>query len=131
MSVEMLPISTIKATLGIQENGPVHSFFTNECYKYMDKYVPLGDTGQLRQNVTLTANTITYEEPYAHYQYIGKLYVDPETGSPFARKGVKKVPTNIDLVHKNGYSYWDRQMVSADLDTIVKNIQNKFFGGSK
>ena len=40
----------------------------------MDKYVPLGDTGNLRDITHKEVDSITYEMPYAHYQYIGKLY---------------------------------------------------------
>ena len=52
MPVKMKPISVIKARLGIEPNGQVQKFFTNTCYKHMDKYVPL-DEGNLRNNVTI------------------------------------------------------------------------------
>lgn len=35
--------------------------------------------------------------PFGRFLYYGKVMVDPETGSPFARKGVKKVVTDQDL----------------------------------
>lgn len=65
------PTSVIKANLGIQENGPVQSFLTATCYRYMDKYVPK-DTGALREIVDIQPKSITYQSPYAHYMYIGK-----------------------------------------------------------
>ena len=49
MEIKLEPISTIKANLGIEQNGKVQKFFTNTCYRYMDKYVPRGDTGLLRE----------------------------------------------------------------------------------
>lgn len=64
------PISTIKANLGIEPNGAIQKFFTNTCYRHMDKYVPR-DNNILRTNVTIRADSITYEEPYAHAQYVG------------------------------------------------------------
>lgn len=64
------PISTIKADLGLEPNGRVQKFFTNTCYKHMDKYVPM-DTGALRRNVDIQADSITYQSPYAHAQYVG------------------------------------------------------------
>ena len=73
--MKMKPISQIKADLGINPGGRVQRFFTDTCYKHMDKYVPLGDTGNLRDIVDKGVDYITYEMPYAHYQYIGKLYV--------------------------------------------------------
>lgn len=64
------PISEIKANLGIEPNGRVQKFFTNTCYRYMDKYVPR-DTGALRQVVNIQSDSITYQSPYAHAQYVG------------------------------------------------------------
>lgn len=63
-------ISTIKSNLGIQPNGRVQRFFTNTCYKHMDKYVPK-ETGDLRTIVQIEPDSITYQSPYAHYQYKG------------------------------------------------------------
>lgn len=73
------------------------------------KYVPMR-TGSLRQRTRVVGNQIIYPGPYARYLYCGKLYVDPETSSPFARKGVTKVPATParDLVfHTPGTrSHW-------------------------
>ena len=74
MPVKLKPTSEIKARLGIEPNGRVQKFFTNTCYKHMDKYVPQRD-GNLRTIVDVQADSITYESPYAHYQYEGKKYV--------------------------------------------------------
>lgn len=70
------PVSTIKAKLGIQPSGPVQAFFTDTCYKHMDKYVPK-DIGNLRDNVDKGIDYITYESPYAHAQYVGMVHGSP------------------------------------------------------
>ena len=67
------PISEIKANLGLEPNGRVQKFFTNTCRNHMDKYVPK-DTGMLRENVILDSDSITYQSPYAHAQYIGEVH---------------------------------------------------------
>ena len=117
MPVKMQPVSVIKANLGIEPNGRVQKFFTETCYRHMDKYVPQGDTGNLRTIVDLTSNTITYEMPYAHYQYIGmredgthvvKNYTTPGTGP-----------------------YWDKRMVSAEMQDVVKEVQDYVNRGGK
>lgn len=69
--MKLNPISTIKANLGIEPNGRVQKFFTDTCAKHMDKYIPLGETGNLRGIINKGANYITYESNYAHAQYIG------------------------------------------------------------
>ena len=86
MGVSIKPTSTIKARLGLEPNGEVHSFFTNTCYKHMDKYVPKNE-GNLRINVNVEKNSITYKSPYAHAQYVGytkgtvKKYTTPRIWS--------------------------------------------------
>lgn len=107
MSFKMQPTSIIKANLGIEPNGKAQKFFTNTCYRYMDKYVPK-DNGLLREIVTIDNNSITYEQEYAHAQYIGRVnggevvnYTTPGTGP-----------------------YWDERMKSVDMSTVVKEVQN-------
>ena len=113
MPVKMQPTSVIKARLGIDPNGPVQSFLTNTCYKHMDKYVPM-DEGNLRTNVNIQSNSITYESPYARYQYYGVRedgthevhnYTTPGTGP-----------------------YWDKRMVSAEMQDVVREVQD-YVGG--
>ena len=114
MPVKMQPTSVIKANLGIEPNGKVQKFFTNTCYRYMDKYVPK-DNGLLREIVTIDSNSITYEQEYAYVQYIGEInghpiknYTTPGTGP-----------------------YWDKRMVSADMQNVVAEVQNFINKGGK
>lgn len=113
MPVKLKPTSEIKAHLGLEPNGRVQKFFTNTCYKYMDKYVPQ-DNGDLRTIVDIQPDSITYESPYAEYQYYGmrkdgthvvKNYTTPGTGT-----------------------YWDKRMVSAEMQDVVKEVQD-YIGG--
>ena len=114
MPVKLQPTSVIKARLGIEPNGRIQNFFTNTCYKHMDKYVPK-DKGNLRTVVDISTNTITYESPYARYQYYGvredgthqvQNYTTPGTGP-----------------------YWDKRMVSAEMGTILQEVQNEINRG--
>ncbi len=81
-------------------------FFTDTCYKHMDKYVPK-DTGILRDNVDKGADYITYESPYAHAQYIGEIH-----GSPV-----------VNYTTPGTGSYWDKKMVSAEMNDVIKEVQ--------
>lgn len=84
--MKLKPVSQIKADLGINAGGRIQRFFTDTCYKHMDKYVPK-DTGVLRTNIDKGADYITYESPYAHAQYVGvtkgpvKNYTTPRNWS--------------------------------------------------
>lgn len=102
-----LQISRIKADLGIDVNGKVQKFFTATCAKHIDKYVPK-DTGALRRNTDIKSDSITYQSPYAHAQYVGMVrggevrnYTTPGTGP-----------------------YWDKRMVSAEMQDVVKEVQD-------
>ncbi len=109
MSVKMNPTGVIKARLGLEPNGRVQKFFTDTCYKHMDKYVPM-DEGNLRTIVDISNSYIIYESPYAEYQYYGQRadgthqvqnYTTPGTGP-----------------------YWDKRMVSAEMQDVVKEVQD-------
>ena len=67
-------------------------------------------TGSLRTRTRVMGNTVIYPGPYARYLYYGKLYVDPLTGSSYARKGVTKVPAVPEknlIFHRTGTcSHW-------------------------
>lgn len=102
--MKMKPISEIKLELGINPNGRVQKFMTDTCYRRMDKYVPKR-IGNLRDIVTKGIDYITYEVPYAHYQYVNEFpsehYTTPGTGP-----------------------YWDKKMLSAEKDELIKEIQD-------
>lgn len=125
MSLKMKPTSTIKAELGINPNGRVQKYFTHRCRVHMDKFVPYRK-GNLRKIVFEGDNYISYNSPYAHYVYEGILYVDPETGSSWARKDVTKVPTGKELVYHTAGTgpHWDKLMWSAEKDQVIQEVQD-------
>jgi hypothetical protein len=116
MPVKMQPTSRIMIHLGIEPNGRVQKFFTNTCRKHMDKYVPM-DNGDLRTIIKVKADSITYESPYARYQYYGvredgthkvKNYTTPGTGT-----------------------YWDKRMVSVEMQDVISEVQKYVERGGK
>lgn len=116
MPVYIQPTSVIKARLGIEPNGKVQRYFTKRCKDYMDKYVPK-DEGNLRTIVQILPSKIVYEMPYARYQYYGvredgshrvQNYTTPGTGS-----------------------HWDEKMVSIDMPSLVKEVQDYINRGGK
>lgn len=120
MPIVINSLDKIKKRLNIQENGPAHKYFTEVCYKKMDKFVPMSEEvskGSLRNNVYLTTNTITYMSPYASYQYYGQ------------RKDGSHVIKNWTTPGTG--PYWDEKMISADMNEVVKEVGNyiKTHGG--
>lgn len=113
MPVKLKPTSQIKARLGIQPNGRVQNFFTNTCYKHMDKYVPMRE-GNLRTVVDVKSDSITYESPYARYQYYGMREDGSHVVSNYTTPGTG--------------TYWDKRMVSAEMQDVVKEVKD-YIGG--
>ena len=144
MPVKMQPVSVIKANLGIESNGRVHKFFTNECAKEMDPFVPY-DEGDLA-DYRIEGNNIIYEQPHAHYMYEGKV-MGPnipikENGiivGWFSPKGKPKHYTgkSIDYSkskargHTEAGPYWDKRMWTAKGQDIVERVQNYVNRGGK
>lgn len=135
-TVKLKPVGVIKARLGIEPGGAVQKYFCNECYRFMDKYVPYRD-GNLKRNVSLATDgtSITYLSPYAHYQYEGKLYVmDNGKGAYYSptygfwsKKGARKHATDIPLnYHYEGGirgDHWDERMKNAEMEQLEKQVQ--------
>lgn len=118
MSVRINSFDKIVKRLNIQEGGPAHAFFTETCYKKMDKFVPMKN-GDLRTNVNLQVDSITYESPYASYQYFGR------------RKDGTRVISNWTTPGTG--PYWDKKMKSAEMKDIVKEVGKyvRTHGGGK
>lgn len=118
MAVKLQPISVIKARLGIEKGGRVHAFLTNTCYKHMDKYVPY-DTGNLAyDSVDVQTDKIIYQAPYAEIQYRGV-----RNGRPIVNKK--------SAGHEYAGSYWDKRMVSAEIQDVIKETQKYINRGGK
>lgn len=79
----------------------------NQVMTDMVPYMPM-QTGTLI-NITRamsaaiagTGQVIAAAPPYGRFLYMGKVMVDEQTGSPWARKGAKKVVTDRDLTYSN------------------------------
>lgn len=61
------------------------------------------DTGNLHNSAYVDNNgrRVVFSGVYARFQYMGKVMVDPVTGSPWARRGAKKVVTDRPLNYKS------------------------------
>ena len=146
MALKMKPTSVIKARLGIEPNGPVHTFFTKRCAEHMDNYVPYEEGHLAYTNRTIETDRIIYNSPYAHYMYEGKVMgpnipikEDGIIVGWFSPKGKPKHYTgkNIDYSksiargHTQAGPYWDKRMWSAEKDDIIKEVQEYINRGGK
>ncbi len=134
IDIKMKPTSTIHTRLGINPGGKACKFLANTCYKYMSPFVPGGTKSHLNQNVNIQTDGIIYQSPDAHYQYVGKKYVDPKYKkgafySPdygyWSRPGITKIATSENLnYHTPGTgSYWDKKMWTSKGEKVVEELQ--------
>ncbi len=122
-------------------------FLANEAERLMDPYVP-ADNLVLAQNVRTyvekNMGIVHYTSPYAHYQWEGKMYVDPKTkkaaytdGERFwSRPSVAKIPTTRKLSyskfrHPKATSHWNRAMMRARKKDLFDAYQNYVNRGAK
>lgn len=97
--VSMIDADKIIQKYGMVKNGDTNLFLANTCFRRMHKYVPM-DTGALASTVTVRPGSVTYEQPYAHRQYVGNK-----------GKGIRG-------------KYWDKKMWSAEKSLIIKEVEN-------
>lgn len=71
--------------------------------------------------------------PMGRFLYEGKVMVDPVTGSPWARKGAKKVVTERPLTYGNPKAtpYWFDTAKDAHGKSWVKGVKRIAGGGKK
>lgn len=117
MPVIMKPTSQIITRLKIQPSGPAQRFLTHTCRIHMDKYVPY-DTGTLAGTADEAVDKIIYPQEYAKVVYEG------------VRNG-KELNYHKDK-HPLAGPYWDKRMVSAEIQDVVKEVEDfiKYHGGS-
>lgn len=125
------------------KEGMIH--LASTAARFMDGYIP-ADNLNLAQDISVTADAdcghVTYNSPYAHYQYEGILYVDPKTGKGaftdgegrfWSRPGVAKIKTDKKLTHSKfrhplATSHWDKAMMTARKNDLAKDYENYLKG---
>lgn len=80
-----------------------------------------------------TGKVVAGAPPHGRFLYEGKVMVDPVTGSPWARKGAKKVVTERPLTYSNPKAtpHWFDTAKEAHGKTWVKGVKQIAGGGKK
>lgn len=130
----------IKA-LGLDEKGRVQQFVSNEVLKLCEPYVPLDEGGLKDSGRVEDATDVVWGGEtvlYAHYQWEGIVYEDPELhcagfrledGGWRSRKNVEKVPTERKLTYENGGlrgpKWVERMLQNGGMEKIEKGAKEK------
>lgn len=80
-----------------------------------------------------TGKVVAGAPPQGRFLYEGKVMVDPVTGSPWARKGAKKVVTERPLTYSNPKAtpHWFDTAKDAHGKAWVKGVKKIAGGGKK
>ena len=103
-------------------------FIDSECIRLMVPYTPARNNILYKSptlGTKIGSGKIYYFNPYARYQYYGKLMVSSITGSSYAAHGEKKVLTDKDLVydtmrHPQATSFWFERMKAEKKEVILR-----------
>lgn len=120
---------------GLDEGGRVQEYIDEFILYRSEPYLPgkhIHDSGVISTNIG--DGLVIWDSPDARFLFEGKLMVDPETLSPYARRGVQKIldPQNRDLeYHGGGFrgKDWVNRMLEDEQDDLLKGIQNIINGG--
>lgn len=105
-------------------------FLANEAKKLMEPYVPAMNlvlTRNVRIYVENGKGIVHYQSPYARYQYEGKVMVSKRPGVKGSAKKVLQPEKSLDYTkfrHPLATSHWDKAMMAARRDDLVKAMQN-------
>lgn len=107
-------------------------FLANEAKKLMDPYVPadkLVMSKGAKAYVEGGKGVVEYPGPYAKFQYEGNVMVGVKSNSPWANKNESKIVTGRKLhfstfPHSLATSQWDKAMLTARRDDLVRATQN-------
>lgn len=117
IDINLEQVSSILRRHGLQQTGPVQTFFTNEVMRRSDKYTPM-QTGILKNNVTVLSSKdgFIYNSPYARYHWYGKKMIGP----------APKTLTNEDMIYHGAPlrgPFWVNRMWANEGDKIIDSVQ--------
>ena len=115
---------------GLGKGGVIQKFIDSEVIRLSAPYTPFA-TGMMQKSATLGtvigSGEITYNSPYARYLYYGKVMVSPTTGSPWAKKGERKVKT-ARMISYNGApkkgAFWLEVIKNHHKADLLREVQS-------
>lgn len=123
LKADVSDMKKLKAKMSVISPRTEHVLAT-QIAKDTEPFVPML-TGSLKNRTRVVKGEIIYPGPYAHYLYVGKLMVDPQTGSPWASYGTTKVYTERPLVmnrksHPDATDHWFEASKSINLEKWIR-----------
>lgn len=123
---------------GVDEGGKMQQYIDEFVLYQSEPYLPRYQQNHIHSggvaSTKIGSGLVVWDTPDAQFLNEGKLMVDPETLSPFARKGMQKIldPQGRDLHYHGGNlrgADWFNRMIKDKEDELVKGCQNIVSGG--
>lgn len=106
----------------------------------MEKYMPKRDgvfinvTKSMSASIAGSGTVVAAAPPFGRFLYEGKVMVDPETNSPWARKGARKVVTDKNLNYDKSLNpdvtdHWFDAAKKNHLEEWLKKAKETAGGG--
>lgn len=120
---------------GLNEGGEVQKYIDQFVFNHSEPYLPgYHIHRESEDGNTIGSGQVIWDTPDAQFLYEGKWMVDPETLSPFARKGVQKIldPEGRELEYHGGGSRgkdWVNRMLENEEEDLIKGCQIIVNGG--
>ena len=107
---------------GLGGDNRAQLYLASEVKRLSDPYVPM-QSGVLKNTAVIAADgsSITYVQPYAHYQYYGEVMAGR---APKQYTGKKLTYSGAPM---RG-AQWDKRMMADKSKELVSNLE-KFIGG--
>ena len=119
---------------GMGSSNAAQKYLASEVQRLCDPYVPM-QQGMLKNQHTIAqdGSSITYTQPYAHYQYYGK-FMGPnyETNKGWRSGKAPKHYTGDDLTYHGAPMRgprWDQRMMADKGDELERNLEAFIKGG--
>lgn len=121
VTLRMNDINRILRDKGLNSNGSVQAFHTNNVLRRIIKYMPYRTGMTIKKTIIdtdINEPHIVTNVPYAKYLYYGKVMV----GAP--PKQVTGIPLQYTTTkNPNAGPYWDRALVAAEGDALRADLQ--------
>lgn len=110
----------------LYNNDRIGLSIANEAARLMTQYIPM-ETGTLAHSHEVKPFEVIYTQPYAHYQFLGKLMVSP-SGSPWAKRNEKKHYNGMDLSYATDKNQkagkrWDSALMADKITELAQAVQ--------
>lgn len=123
-----------------KQYGEAQYILDSKVMTSMEKFMPevtstfINVTKAMSAAIAGSGTVVAAAPPMGSFLYEGKVMVDPETNSPWARKGKKKVVTNKNLVYDTSANHdatdhWFIPAKENDLDLWLKDVKKTAGGG--